>query len=559
MFVVLSRDSTWPFHHFLDARSDRSKWRILYALDQSSFSSSLSRAEGAGAFTKGGRGGRVIIVSTLADYRPGREAVIPGSLRAAISAKGPRIVVFQVSGNIELKEDLDVREPFLTIAGQTAPGDGICLKGSSLTIDASEVVVRYMRIRPGDIQKRELDCISCSAHNVVLDDCSASWGIDETISTNGDSANVTVQWCIIAESLNHSVHHKGAHGYGSLISGPGEITYHHNVYANHRSRNPRPGDVLLDFCNNLIFGWGDRAGYGGDENLRMNYIGNYLRPLDYSKRTEFAFSPGGLAERIYVEGNLLFGNKERTKNNWLLIRSPEGVDEVLAEKTLRVPQAFPTSYVTSDSAEAAYQKILHDAGATKPTRDAVDARIMQQIQSGQGKLIDSQEEVGGWPTLASGIPSVDSDQDGMPDSWESIHHLDSKSSSDATEDPEGDGYTNIEEYLNGTDPHQPEKWIDPPTANSSNGSFLIGATSVSLASSSVDTEVHYTLDGSIPTRSSPVYSVPFEIRESKVIRAIAFTADEKSFVTNAVLTRLAYKESVEVASPSPGLFMNMVS
>src|SRR4029078_3508429 len=135
----------------------------------------------------------------------------------AVEAKGPRTVVFRVSGNVELKAHLQIREPFITIAGQTAPGDGICLKNWSLELQSHDVVVRYLRVRPGDVSKKEMDGISCNAQNVVLDHCSASWAIDETTSTNGASENVTVQWCLIAESLNHSVHHKGSHGYGSLI------------------------------------------------------------------------------------------------------------------------------------------------------------------------------------------------------------------------------------------------------------------------------------------------------------------------------------------------------
>ena len=510
-------------------------------------------AEGAGAFTKGGRGGRVLAVTTLADYLPGREAIIPGSLRSVIDAKGPRIVVFRVSGNIDLKDELVVREPFLTIAGQTAPGDGVCLRGSSLVIDAPEVVVRYLRVRPGDIQQRELDSISCSAHQVILDHCSASWGIDETISTNGDSANVTVQWCMITESLNHSVHHKGSHGYGSLISGPGEITYHHNVYAYHRSRSPRPGDVLLDFRNNLIFGWGDRAGYSGDENLQMNYIGNFLRPLEYSKRADVAFSPGGLSERLYVEGNVLAGTEARTKNNWLLIRPPDGVEASLAERTLRVSHAFPTSHVTTESAEQAYERILENAGATRPVRDAVDKRVMHQIQTGKGTLIDSQADVGGWPDLAPGEPPPDSDQDGMADAWETRHQLDSQNASDGAEDADGDGYTNVEEYLNDTDPRQAEKWIAPTMVTSSRGPFFTGTTTIDMACSTPGAQIRYTLDESLPTRSSPLYSQPFELTASKMIRAVAFHADQASYVTNAPMSHLPFHEPITIEHPAPGL------
>ena len=231
-----------------------------------------------------------------------------------------------------MKRDLTISEPFVTIAGQTAPGGGVCLKNYTLELDTHDVVLRYIRVRPGDIQKGEPDAINSSSRNVIIDHCSASWAIDEVLSTNNDSANVTVQWCLITESLNRSFHHKGAHGYGSLISGPGEITYHHNLYAFHRSRNPRVGDSLLDFRNNVIYGWGDKAGYSGDERPKINYIGNYLRPLRYSQTSGYAFLPGGLHQSIYIADNRLEGSPGRTADNWLLILPPKGTTPAQAPK-----------------------------------------------------------------------------------------------------------------------------------------------------------------------------------------------------------------------------------
>jgi pectate lyase len=222
-------------------------------------------AEGAGAMARGGRGGRVLTVTNLHDSGP-------GSLRSAVEAKGPRTVVFAVAGNIELASTLAITEPFLTIAGQTAPGGGICLKNYDCTIAAEHVVIRFLRVRPGDVAKKAVDGFSVGegSHYVIIDHCSVSWSVDETLSVSGGSiSNITVQWCIIAESLSRSVHHKGPHGFGSLIRADGDVSYHHNIFAHHGSRNPRPGTyedafkrgIILDFRNNVVYGWGSRAGY----------------------------------------------------------------------------------------------------------------------------------------------------------------------------------------------------------------------------------------------------------------------------------------------------------
>lgn len=510
-------------------------------------------AEGAGAYTPGGRCGRVLFVTTLEDYMPGKQKPIAGSFRWAVNAKGPRIVLFRVGGTINLVRDVDIQEPFITIAGQSAPGGGICLKGSNLGIDAHDVVLRYLRIRPGDIQQRELDAISCNGRNVLIDHCSTSWAIDEVLSTNGDSANVTVQWCLITESLNRSFHHKGAHGYGSLISGPGEITYHHNVYGWHRSRNPRPGDVLLDFRNNLIFGWGDRAGYCGNDRLRMNYVGNYLNPLKYSKSPRYAFLPGGVRPKIYMADNRHSSSAEATADNWRLVRPPSGLKPAETRQKLEAAYAFPTSEVTTDSADEAYRRILSDVGATLPARDAVDTRVVDQIRSGGGHLINSQEEVGGWPVLAAGTAPVDADGDGMPDAWESAHGLDPRRAARPGEDTDGDRYTDIEEFLNGTDPQKKDAWIDPPTIASSAGEAFVGATRVTLAAKSVAAVIRYTLDDRLPDASSPEYKGPFELDRSATVRVRAFVDGHASHVRNLWLERLVPFDAVAATGARPGL------
>lgn len=510
-------------------------------------------AEGAGAFTPGGRGGRVLAVTTLADYEPGRRPAIPGSLRAALEAKGPRIVHFRVAGTIDLVRDLAVTEPYLTLAGQTAPGDGVCLKGSSLKIATHDVIVRHLRVRPGDIQGRELDCISSRGHDVILDHCSATWGIDETISTNGDSGNVTVQWCLIAESLNRSAHHKGEHGYGSLISGTGPISYHHNLYAFHRSRSPRGGDVLLDFRNNIVFGWGDRAGYSGDDRLDMNYVNNFLQPLGYSRESRYAFKPGGTRQRIHIVGNHFVGFEEGSRDNSLLLAPIEGRTEADTAAAVMARVPHPTATVSTDPALVARARVLAEVGATRPTRDAVDQRIVALVADGQGRLVDSQEEVGGWADLKGAEPPPDRDEDGMPDDWEERHGFASGQFDSGSADGDGDSYTDIEEYLNDTDPRVAEPWLPPPVLLVDAGDDATGPAVVSMRSDEPGTVIRYTIDGSEPSPSSTVYWEPIRLDADTVVRARAWRGELASQVANHAWARRVPRVAAEVSNASPGL------
>ena len=415
-------------------------------------------AEGFGMYARGGRGGKVLLVTNLGDYVPGREKAIPGSLRAACEAKGPRIVAFRVSGTIPLKGTLSIREPFLTLAGQSAPGGGICLKNHQTVVQTHDVVIRHLRFRPGDEPAAEFrkrgrgfapDALSIAGssrqpvRDIILDHCSTSWAIDEVLSVSGAGiTNVTVQWCIISESLNRSSHQKGAHGYGSLLRCNGNVTFHHNIYAHHRSRSPRPGtygegSILLDFRNNLVY---NSVGYSAADPVRMNYVGNYIkRPT-----RRHAFSIGGPATRMYVHANFMAGAGERNKDDWRLIAG--------AKPHNRMTEPFPVAAVATDSAAKAYERLLASCGATLPARDAVDARIAEEIKTGKGRIINSQKDVGGWPELESTPAPKDADRDGMPDAWETTHGLDPSDPSDAARDTDGDGYTNIEEWLNGTDP-----------------------------------------------------------------------------------------------------------
>lgn len=410
-------------------------------------------AEGFGSTTPGGRGGQVLLVTNLKDYVPEKERPIAGSLRAAIATKGPRIVVFRVAGTIALKAPILISEPFLTLAGQSAPGDGVCLKNYSLLIGTHDVVVRYLRVRPGDElgpvykargESFEPDGIAVTrpGRNVVIDHCSVSWAIDECLSVSGaDITDVTIQWCMISESLHDSFHKKGRHGCGSLFRCNGNLSVHHNLYAHHATRCPRPGtygkgSILLDFRNNVIH---DSYGYSGGDPVRMNYVGNYL------KRSG-GFRVGGKTTRIFVADNYKVGSGEKS-DPWDLITKETAQN--------RMGKTFTVAPVGTDTAQQTYTAIAKSVGASLPRRDAVDERVIRQLKAGKGNRINSQSEVGGYPELRAAKVPEDADSDGMPDKWEKMHNLDPTSAKDAAGDLDKDGYTNIEEFLNATDPARP--------------------------------------------------------------------------------------------------------
>ena len=415
-------------------------------------------AEGFGAESIGGRGGKVLFVTNLNDSGP-------GSLRAAVETDGPRTVIFRVSGTISLESTLVVTKPYITIVGQTAPGDGICLKNHALAIAADQTIVRYLRCRPGDNTKAESDALSISSgQNIIVDHCSASWSVDETLSasTSGQLGNVTVQWCIISESLNDSVHHKGAHGYGSLIRGGwgNGYTFHHNLYAHHHARLPRPGNYndqsrdpdgfILDFRNNVIYNWaGTSAGYNADGSngtnsiTKMNFVGNYYK-AGVNSAGNLAFAESTPTAKAYFDGNCM--NGVYPDDPWSLVTFNRlSVEDIQAYKQTN-PILVPPVY--TDDAITAYEQVLKSAGATLPKRDAVDSRIANEVISGMGKIINDEADVGGWPELKSAEPPADSDRDGMPDDWEKQHGFDAHNPADGNADADGDGYTNLEEYLN---------------------------------------------------------------------------------------------------------------
>lgn len=417
-------------------------------------------AEGFGRGASGGRSGRVIEVTNLDDSGP-------GSLRAAVDSDGPRIVVFCVGGYIELKSVLDINKPNITIAGQTAPGDGICLKNYYLAVHADNVIVRYLRVRPSDIAREEFDAVSIlKGRDIIIDHCSTSWSVDEVISVTSRRpamGNVTIQWCMISESLNCSAHHKGCHGYGSLIRaayGNG-VTYHHNLYAHNHGRNPRPGNyvdskfdprgLFFDFSNNVVYNWGgNHAGYNDDGRndvnsiTNMNFVNNYYI-MGPNSTGGLAFQETTTAGcRAYFAGNWM--NGACPDNPWSLV---EFAGFTQAQKdAYKQSTPIPVVPVATEDAPTAYTRVLADAGAAFPVRDAVDKRVVDTVVKKTGAIINHIDEVGGYPPLESGTPPVDGDHDGMPDKWELAVGLNPSDANDARADRDGDGYTNIEEYIN---------------------------------------------------------------------------------------------------------------
>ena len=433
-------------------------------------------AEGYGKYTRGGRGGVVFEVTNLDDAGP-------GSLRAAVEAKGPRTVIFRVSGTIDLTKPMQVSNPYLTIAGQTAPGDGITLKRYPLIIGADEVVIRFIRMRLGNQSGQDFDAVSGRFQkNIILDHVSASWSVDETLSVYHNQ-DITVQWSIISESLYNGHHIKGNHGFGG-IWGSDRGTYHHNLIAHHSSRNPRfaSGSGYTDFRNNVIYNWGGQSTYGGEmqqvgddrfSSSTINVVANYYKPGPatepglVSHRIVSPWSRSGASDygKWYVAGNKMEGAPGISADNWAGGVQPQGGDQVLTE--LRLAKPWPSMPIVQQSPDQAYQLVLASAGVTRPKRDPVDERIVDEVRRGTARfegptykrdnkvvdagkkvgMIDNPDDVGGWPALKSAAAPVDSDHDGMPDAWERARGLDPNAPEDRNTIA-ADGYTMLEVYLN---------------------------------------------------------------------------------------------------------------
>jgi pectate lyase len=420
----------------------------------------FSGADGFGKYASGGRGGRVIEVTNLDDSGP-------GSLRAAIEQEGPRTIVFRISGTISLESDLTIEHGDLTIAGQTAPGDGICIRNYKTQIAADNVIVRFIRFRLGDATRHAEDALGANGtRNVIIDHCSMSWGIDEVASFY-DNEDFTLQWSIISESLNNSYHPKGNHGYGGIWGGAG-ASFHHNLLAHHTSRNPRfhggrtpaTGDYeLVDFRNNVVYNWGFQCAYGGEVG-RQNVVANYFKPGPATTRPDRFLELYDREGRWYVADNVLEGNPVITDDNWLGVDGP-------APELSREESSYSFIIETTRSAWDAYEDVLRFTGAILPQRDAVDERIIHEVRNGIATygsdtyshdqrsisgsvphgIIDSQSEVGGWPELQSIPPPIDTDGDGIPDEWEIANGLDPDDPNDSGIVTDS-GYSNLELYLN---------------------------------------------------------------------------------------------------------------
>ena len=407
-------------------------------------------AEGYGKYALGGRGGSVYEVTTLNPSGP-------GSLGEAIAASGPRTVVFKVSGIIEGK--FNIKNDRITIAGQTAPGDGICIRGS-LGVSANDVIIRYIRVRANP--KVETDAIGGRyKKNIILDHVSASWSSDEVLSIY-HCENVTIQYCMITEACAKG---NSGHRFGG-IWGSNYGTYHHNLIAHNDSRNPRwaSGCGFNDYRNNVLYNWGYQSSYGAEAHQRgdrrnppiesstINVVANYYKPgpaTDSGVRDRIAEPSARDSDdkgSWYVADNVVVGYPAVTANNWL------GVD---GSNYMRLNEPWPAIAIHQQTPEDAYHAVLDHAGCSKPNRDSIDRRIIKEARTGTAThgnngIITTPDDVGGLPDLKGGPASVDSDHDGMPDAWEIMKGLDPNNADDRN-NVAADGYTMLENHLNSID------------------------------------------------------------------------------------------------------------
>lgn len=442
-------------------------------------------AWGGGMYSFGGRGGKVFIVTNLEDCGP-------GTFREACEAGGPRIVVFNVSGLILLKERIRIRAPYITIAGQTAPGKGICIGGEALELETHDVVIRHLRVRRGIVDPfRRNDSIGGHAvGNIMVDHASVSWGSDEVMSLyrhvyqppEGDRArklptvNITIQYSTFAEAVNGSLH-----GLGATIGGHNS-TFHHNLFISNMSRNPSIGmDGDFNFINNVIYNWQGRSIDGGDEKSFYQIINNYFKPgpatpiaqpIRYrilkpeARRGKDVPRDFGKA---YVNGNIVEGNPKVSKENWNGgVQLGDGYNEEEILPKIRIDKPFPMSPVKIESADNAFETVLAEVGATLPQRDGHDQRYVMMTRKGTVTLPETKgflrdiNDVGGFSEYESykAEPYIDSDRDGMPDTWEIRYGLNPHDPSDATGDLNSDGYTNIEKFIHNIDPTRQIDWTN---------------------------------------------------------------------------------------------------
>ncbi|SHF74556.1 hypothetical protein SAMN05443549_101206 [Flavobacterium fluvii] len=467
-------------------------------------------AEGGGMYTFGGRGGNVYTVTSLEDRGP-------GTLREACEKGGARIIVFNVSGIIRIKTPLIIRAPYITIAGQTAPGDGICVAGESVWINTHDVVIRHMRFRRGEtfVGRRDDSIGGNPVGNIIIDHVSATWGLDENMSMyrhmyndgtgkpeeKKGTVNITIQNSLFGEALDTY-----NHAFGSTLGGE-NCSFMRNMWANNAGRNPSIGwNGIFNFVNNVVFNWYNRSTDGGDYTANYNIINNFYKPgpvtnlkepISYrilkpeSGRSKLSYMVFG---RAYVNGNVVNNNEKVTKDNWdggIQIENKKGELMTYDEAKpyfdkMKSDKPFPMPWFNKIlKAEEAYDFVLQNVGATLPIRDKVDERIVRTVKTGvpeyakglEGKkyyqfehrrlpadsykqgIITDISQVGGYPEY-KGKPYVDTDKDGMPDKWEKKHGLNPNDPSDAKGDLNNDGYSNIEDYINGVNPGVKVDWKD---------------------------------------------------------------------------------------------------
>lgn len=459
-------------------------------------------AEGGGMYSFGGRGGQVIVVTSLEDSGP-------GTLREACLQGGARVVVFNVAGIIKLKTPLIIKAPYITIAGNTAPGDGVCVAGETVWIDTHDVIIRHMRFRRGEtfVGRRDDAIGGNPVGNIMIDHVSASWGLDENMSiyrhmwSDGTgkkdlklpTVNITIQNSIFSEALDTY-----NHSFGSTLGGE-NCTFHRNLWANNTGRNPSIGwNGTFNFTNNVVYNWWHRSVDGGDYTALYNIVNNYFKPGPVSQvgkpvgnrflkpesgRSNLGYQVFG---RAFVNGNIMEGNEEVTEDNWnggVQVEDLPNTGDY--RESIKWNRPFAMAPVSLVSASDAYDLVLKNSGATLPKRDAVDERVINQVRTGEMGYVEGLNpddfyqfkyrrlpadswkvgiitdisQVGGYPEY-KGTPYKDSDKDGMPDSYEEKVGLNPKDAADATGDLNGDGYTNIEMYIHNINPGTRIDWSD---------------------------------------------------------------------------------------------------
>ena len=464
---------------------------LLFPLSLTAQVLAFPGAEGGGKYATGGRGGRVIIVNTLEDGDQ------PGTFRHAVMQKGPRIVVFTVSGTIYLQRGLNIKNGDLTIAGQTAPGDGICIANFGLAINASNVIVRYLRCRMGDGEGADDGGDAMGGRKqegVIIDHCSISWSSDECCSFY-DNKDFTLQWCIISESLRLSGHSKGPHGYGGIWGGV-NASFHHNLMAHHDSRTPRygpgakySGQERVDVVNNVFYNWNGNGCYGA-EGMSINLINNYYKrgpatadkvaytlvAVNVSKEDGYFDNSKFRVGKYYLSGNLLPHSEKITADNWAGLKN--STDGLATLDDLRSPTPIPTTVLTHiETAEEAFESVLAKAGCSLH-RDIIDQRIVDETRAGtttyhglsphngdpawkskhhplpgiidspwDTRPADAPADWSPYPDLKQGKVEKDTDGDGMPDRWEKKHGLNPEMA-DAIGHKLDPDYDNIEVYFN---------------------------------------------------------------------------------------------------------------